>query len=230
MWAIARIRRFLTIAFLALLFATPVYAAPSLPKVLIIGDSISQGYTPHVTTLLGGEAEVIRNPENGQTSAYGLERMDEWLGSTKWDVISFNFGQWDFCYHNPSLPDGNDRDKIHGAIAISLDQYKRNLEAIVERLQRTKAHLIWENSTFVPEGESGRYPEDAIKYNQAAKEIMDEHSIPVVDLYNLTKGFEPKLFKRPQNVHYSDEGYREIATTVARAIQDALRGPSHRSP
>ena len=30
------------------------------PRVLILGDSISIGYTPHVQELLKGEAEVVR--------------------------------------------------------------------------------------------------------------------------------------------------------------------------
>ncbi|WP_157956562.1 SGNH/GDSL hydrolase family protein [Dyella sp. C11] len=207
-----------------------VYAGSALPKVLIIGDSISEGYTPHVVALLRGEAEVSRIPENGETSAYGLEHMDDWLGSTRWDVISFNFGQWDFCYHNPALPESNDRDKVHGSIAISLDQYKANLEKIVERLQKTHAHLVWENTTFVPEGESGRNVEDAIRYNQAAQKIMQQHGVAVVDLYDLTKGFEPGLFKRPHNVHYSDEGYQKIAVAVAQGIRQSLPASVHRSP
>lgn len=213
----------------ALLFTHPLRADSALPRVLIIGDSISQGYTPHVVTLLRDKATVSHIPDNGETSAYGLEHIDDWLGTTKWDVITFNFGQWDICYHNPALPDGNDRDKIHGSIAISLDQYKSNLEKIVTRLEKTKAHLVWENTTFVPQGESGRYAEDAIRYNQAAKAIMDAHAVHVVDLYGLTKGFEPKLFKRPQNVHYTDEGYRKLASTVAQSIEDSLPAPDDRA-
>lgn len=218
----ALINRFSVIAFVALWFAQPLHANAVPPKVLIIGDSISKGYAPHVATLLDDKAEVVRIPENGETSAHGLERLDAWLGSTKWDVISFNFGLWDICYRNPDLPEGSDYDKVHGSISISLDQYKRNLERIVERLEKTKAHIVWENTTVVPDGEAGRKPEDVVKYNQAAKEIMERHGIPVIDLYDLTKRFEPRFFKRPQNVHYSDEGYQRIAIAVAQAIEDSL--------
>ncbi|WP_426270082.1 SGNH/GDSL hydrolase family protein [Dyella kyungheensis] len=219
----------LVLAALCVTVASLAQASSALPKVLIIGDSISQGYTPHVTALLDGKAEVTRIPENGESSSYGVEQLDAWLGSTRWDVISFNFGLWDVCYRNAALPDGNDLDKVHGVISVSPEQYRRNLEAIVRRLERTHAHLIWENTTVIPEGDPGRKPQDAITYNRIAKEVMQAHGIAVVDLYGLTAGFGPELFKRPHNVHYSDAGYRDIAADVARAVEEALpRTSEHR--
>jgi len=213
----------LVMAALCFAFTSLVYAGSTLPKVLIIGDSISQGYAPHLTALLDGKAEITRIPENGESSSYGVEQLDEWLGSTRWDVISFNFGLWDVCYRNAALPDGNDFDKVHGVISVSPEQYRRNLEAIVRRLERTHARLIWENTTVIPEGDPGRKPQDALTYNRIAKEVMDAHGIPVVDLYSLTAGFGPELFKRPHNVHYSDAGYQKIAALVARAVEEAAR-------
>lgn len=210
------------LAALCFAVASVVEAGAALPKVLIIGDSISQGYTPHLTALLDGRAEITRIPENGESSSHGVEQLNEWLGSTRWDVISFNFGLWDVCYRNAALPDGNDLDKVHGVIAVSPEQYRRNLEAIVRRLERTHARLLWENTTVIPEGDPGRKPQDALTYNRIAKEVMDAHGIPVVDLYGLTAGFGPELFKRPHNVHYSAVGYQEIAAGVARAVEDAL--------
>jgi hypothetical protein len=62
----------------------------ALPNVLIIGDSISIGYFPVVKELLEGKAVVVHNPGNAQHTRFGLEKLDEWLGQTKWDVIHFN--------------------------------------------------------------------------------------------------------------------------------------------
>ena len=45
-----------------------------LPKVLIIGDSISMGYTPPLTDMLRGKAEVIHNAGNAGPSSRGLEK------------------------------------------------------------------------------------------------------------------------------------------------------------
>ncbi|MCX5683968.1 MAG: SGNH/GDSL hydrolase family protein, partial [Planctomycetota bacterium] len=71
---------------------------PGLPRVLLIGDSISMGYTPGVRELLKGKANVRHPPENCAATVVGLKRLDVWLGEKKWDVIHFNFGLHDMKY------------------------------------------------------------------------------------------------------------------------------------
>ncbi|MCK5174613.1 MAG: hypothetical protein KAR47_14565, partial [Planctomycetes bacterium] len=71
---------------------------PALPRALIIGDSISIGYTSGVRGLLGGKVNVHRVPENCAHTTKGLEALDEWLGEKKWDVIHFNWGLHDLKY------------------------------------------------------------------------------------------------------------------------------------
>src|SRR5882672_5872284 len=66
-----------------------------LPRVLLIGDSLSIGSTEPVRTELSGKANVHRIPANGATTAFGVKNIDEWLGTQHWDVIHFNFGLHD---------------------------------------------------------------------------------------------------------------------------------------
>jgi acyl-CoA thioesterase-1 len=73
----------------------PITDDPKLPRVLLIGDSISIGYTLEVRKLLAGKANVHRNPGNGGPTINGLARLDEWLGTSRWDVIHFNWGLHD---------------------------------------------------------------------------------------------------------------------------------------
>ena len=68
---------------------------PKLPRVLLIGDSISMGYTVPVRNLLKGKANVHRIMENGGPTTNGLAKIKLWLGNSKWDVIHFNFGLHD---------------------------------------------------------------------------------------------------------------------------------------
>src|SRR6266446_6796002 len=63
---------------------------PALPRVLLIGDSISIGYTVPTRDLLKGKANVHRIPENGGPTTVGLKNLTKWLGDGKWDVIHFN--------------------------------------------------------------------------------------------------------------------------------------------
>ncbi len=57
----------------------PVEDVLGLPRVLLIGDSISMGYTIPTRELLAGKANVHRVPENGGPTSHGAERMDAWL-------------------------------------------------------------------------------------------------------------------------------------------------------
>ncbi len=193
-----------------------------LRNVLIIGDSVSIGYTPAVTEILEDVAHVQRPDENARDTRTGLRNLDRWLGDTQWDVIHFNWGLHDLCYRHPESTATGRRDKINGTISVPLPEYKTNLEELVRRLQRTGARLIWANTTIVPGGEVGRIVGDDQDYNHAAREIMDRHGITVNDLHSLTTRFDPSLFVAAGDVHYTEEGYVAIAAQVAEKIRIAL--------
>src|SRR5262249_23387958 len=60
---------------------------PKLPRVLLIGDSVSRGYTQAARKALAGKANVHRAPENCGPTANGLNKLDVWLGDRHWKVI-----------------------------------------------------------------------------------------------------------------------------------------------
>ena len=198
----------------------------SKPKVLIIGDSISIGYTNHVKKLLDKDFEVIHNKGNAQHTGTGLTRLDAWLGDTKWDVIHFNWGLWDLCYRNPEAKTQGRRDKENGKITIPIEKYEENLDKLVTRLKKTNAKLIWAHTTVVPENEMGRFVDDAKKYNEAAARVMKKHNIPINDLYSLTKEYPASLFVGPGNVHYTKKGSEKLAVQVADKIRDVYNDGS----
>ena len=69
-----------------------------LPCVLMIGDSISSGYTFPTRVLLKGKVNVPRISTNGGPTIRGLVQIDSWLGDGKWDVIHFNWGLHDLTF------------------------------------------------------------------------------------------------------------------------------------
>src|SRR5688500_1890611 len=77
----------------------PVEDVVGLPRVLLIGDSISIGYTLPTRLLLQGKANVHRPATNCSSTGHGLKNLQAWLGDKKWDVIHFNFG-----LHDAKLP------------------------------------------------------------------------------------------------------------------------------
>jgi len=68
---------------------------PKLPRALLIGDSVSIGYTLPTRALLKDKANVHRIPVNGGATEVGISHMAKWLGTGKWDVIHFNWGLHD---------------------------------------------------------------------------------------------------------------------------------------
>ena len=202
---------------------------PSLPNVLLIGDSISIGYTLDVRRLLRGKANVYRPmkpggkiPANCGNTKEGLADLASWLGDRKWSVIHFNWGLHDLCYRSPQSKVYGHRDKLHGVQDVPLPQYRRNLEQLVGQLEKTGARLIWASTTVIPRGEAGRFVGDEVRYNAVAAQIMRSHEIPIDDLYGLTRTFPATMFARPGDVHYSRKGFNEIADQVASRIRQDL--------
>ena len=202
-------------------------ADPKLPNVLIIGDSISIGYTRLVREKLTGKANVYRpmngkGPDNCGDTTIGLKKIDGWLGKQKWDVIHFNWGLWDLCCRNPQSKEQGNRDKVGGKVLSTPADYEKNLEQLVTRLEATGAKLIWANTTVVPEGEAGRFVGDDEKYNAIAARVMQKHGIATDDLFTLTKGFAGKFSTKAGDVHYTVAGYEKLAIQVAATIESSL--------
>ncbi len=198
--------------FLSVLLISVFSLTAQQPRVLIIGDSISMGYTKPVQALLAGVADVERIPENGGPTINGLAHMEKWLASGKWDVIHFNFGLHDLKI----MPDGKHQ--------VEVEQYANNLNVIVQRLKGTGAKLIWATTTPVPEGklDPPRHSGDAPIYNAAALPVMEANHVAIDDLYSFAL---PRLaeIQQHENVHYNEAGYEALAKQVAASIQDALK-------
>lgn len=187
----------------------PITDDPKLPRVLLLGDSISIGYTLPVREALAGKANVHRPSTNCGPTITGLAQIDKWLGEGRWDVIHFNWGL-------------HDLKKIDGKHQVPLDQYEKNLRELVARLKKTNAKLIWCATTPVPPGSNPpREPEDVAKYNAVAKKIMEENQIAIDDLNAF---ITPKLkdAQIPNNVHFTPEGSKILAQQVAESILKTL--------
>ena len=202
---------------------------PALPNVLIIGDSISIGYTLQVRELLEGKANVFRpmgrkqnRRENCVGTTNGLEKLDSWLAVQKWDVIHFNWGLHDLKYVDAEDPTKKSNDP-NSPQQATLEQYGKNMKVLVEQLKATGAKLVFATTTPVVEGTLNplRIPEHVVAYNKAAVEVMEENEIPVNDLhaYCLPNLKEWQLNK---NCHFKPLGSQKLAEKVAEAIEQQL--------
>ncbi len=203
----------------------PEFAAPdvdpTLPNVLLIGDSISIGYTVEVRELLAGHANVWRPPTNCGPTTRGLESLEEWLGDRKWDVIHFNFGLHDLKYMGEQGENLAEPTAAGSHQQVPIDKYSANLLKIAERLKATGATVIWRETTPVPSGAKGREPADAERYNAAAAEVMAQvGGIQTDAMYDFAK--EKADLQRPRDVHYTPAGNASLAKHVADTIRATL--------
>ncbi len=192
----------------------PVYApvtdVAGLPRVLLLGDSISIGYTLGVRAKLAGRANVHRPPENCGDTARGVASLDKWLGTGKWEVIHFNFGLHDLKFLDAA---GKLVPPDQGKQVASLATYEANLRTLVARLKKTGAKLVFATTTPVPAGSGGRVEDDSIRYNAVALRVMQENGVALDDLHAFVKPHQAQ-WQRPANVHFTDEGSAALAGTV----------------
>lgn len=189
------------------------------PKVLLIGDSISIGYTSQVQQQLVDIAYVERIDGNAASTMNGLKKIDSWLHGKNFDIIHFNWGLHDIAYRNEDSPHKNKLDKLNGKKKVEIEDYRSNLKNLVERLRKTGAVLIWASTTAVPDNEPGRFPKDVVAYNSAASIIMQNNGIITNDLYSISKSFDQNMLVAPNNVHFSKLGSLILANNVAEAIK-----------
>src|SRR5262249_38839904 len=130
-----------------------------IPRVLILGDSISMGYTEPVRKLLQGTATVVRPKENCQHTAYGLTRIKSWLGDEKWDVIHFNWGIWDTHMLSEKGVLISNEAKFDGFMRIrhTPEKYRENLVRLVDAMEKTGAKLIWASTTPIMSRTGNRF-------------------------------------------------------------------------
>ena len=177
---------------------------PKLPRVLLIGDSISRGYTLVVRHALAGKANVHRAPANCGPTAMALTKLPVWLGDGKWDVIHFNFG-------------------IHDRLTDDAT-YAVNLEKIIVQLEKTGAKLVWARTTPPATGENKEKftAEQCEKVNRIADSNMRKHGITEDDLYAAVAPHLAEV-QNKNDVHFNTAGYDILGRQVAAEILEAIK-------
>ena len=176
---------------------------PKLPRVLLIGDSVSRGYTQAARKALAGKANVHRAPANCGPTASGIKNIEVWLGSGKWDVIHFNFG-----IHDRATP---------------IKDYTTRLEQLIAHMKQTGAKLVWATTTPIPDDAKQKQTAASIvEHNAAAAEVMKKQGIAMDDLFAAITPHLAEL-QNPHDVHFNGAGYDFLGGEVAKAVMAALK-------
>ncbi len=190
-------------------------------KVILIGDSIRQGYDKFVKMALEGSAEVYYPQENCRFSQYVLRSFSEWLGQSKFgganvDCIHWNAGLWD-CL--TMFEDG---------CLTPIEVYEQFIDRVCKRMRLLcpNAKIIFATST--PVNEEGynpktfmRYNSDIEKYNEVAVKVVTKHGFEVNDLYTLLAD-KPLSYHSDMTHFYTREASELITNAVVGKIRDAI--------
>lgn len=179
---------------------------PARPRVLLIGDSILNGYLRSTTAALEGKAYVDAwvNPYN--QSPYLNKLLGEVLAHGPYDVVHFNMGL--HGWQKGRIKDGTFKPLT-----------KAYVEVIREKLPRAK--IIWAGSTPVTvKGKPTELEPDInpiiIDHNRMAAEVMAELNVPVNDFYGL---LSPRLeLARGDQFHWKPEAYALLSKMTVESI------------
>ncbi len=206
----------------------------SLPRVYVIGDSISIHYGPFlerygrgkfVYARKQGEEEALLNLDrpqgaNGGDSAMVLTFLKGLLASAKPapDLLLVNCGLHDIKTNPQS-----------GQRQVPLDAYTRNLRALAALCRRHQAEWAWIRSTPVadavhnkPGMEFFRYARDLEAYNAAADAVMAAEGVPAIDLYTFTRNLGDDLFC--DHVHFHEPVREKQAAFLAGWLEHWRQG------
>jgi len=192
---------------------------------LVIGDSVSIGYTYFTTKALSEECIVQHGPYDVQDggaedTAYGVTCLDNWLVTqaqqpVSWDVITFNFG-----LHNLNQSEEEEA------------KYRSQLSNITARLSEIRSkhntRLLYVTTTpFMPDDHFGHLITNDL--NAIARDVVHGHVDEVVDLHRVVTDHCGQNYTdcdwcrvHPCYLHYNEDGEAAQGKFVAEAIRRHL--------
>ena len=180
----------------------------TLPRVLLIGDSITGGYGPKVADKLKGKASVARLTTSKSIGDPALlAEVAMVLNQRSFDLVHFNNG-------------------LHGW-GYTDTEYEKGFPELVAAIRKhaPKAKLIW--ATITPMRQSGKL--DVIAEgtkrvetrNKIAEAVVTKEGIPVDDLFTLVKD-HPEYWSN-DGVHFNGKGIAVEAEQVAKRILESIQ-------
>lgn len=175
-----------------------------LPRVLLIGDSITHHYQQQVRELLKGKAYV-----DYISTSYGIDNplynniIKGFYSNSKYDLVHFNHG-------------------LH-AWHLSTKSYKNRIDKLLKKLNCK--NTIIANSTVVylkGNKEINQGAQRVIeKRNSALEQIANENGYSFNDLHSVSRTIPPE-FRTEEGIHYTEKGSIYLAKQVVEKIKTLL--------
>jgi len=197
----------------------------SLPRVLLIGDSILNGYLQTVIRKLSGKAYVDAWVNPLCQSEEFNKKLGEVLDKGPYDVVHINLGLhgWQKDRTVPGVAEKQPR--------IPPGQFEPLTKAFVEvmRSKCPKARIIWASTTPItvkgnPTELDPEYNTVIVEHNRMAAKVMNEMSVPVNDFYGMLVN---RLDLKANELHWKGPAYTIIGNACADSVMAALPQSSH---
>ncbi len=180
------------------------------PRVLLIGDSILNGYLKMVIAELEGKAYVDAwvNPYN--QSEHLNKLLVEVLAHGPYDVVHFNMGL--HGWQKGRIKEG------------TFEPLTRSYVQVIKK-QCPHARIIWASTTPVtvkgkPAELCLEINDIIVEHNRLAAKVMKELEVPINDFYNLLL---PRLdLARGDQFHWKPDAYQMLAKKATASILQAL--------
>lgn len=207
-------------------------------NILILGDSISMGYTPKLTELLSQKTNIVRpvyNPYSFIPIAYtnfhyNFSRKSPLLGLPKIHIhIDLENGRAINCggtlnaiKNIEQWINGKHYDIIHVNFGIwdtrniTTHEYHKNIEKLILKIKPHTISIVLATTTPVDDIIKNN---KIIQFNNSIKILANKHNVIVNDLYKTA--VNNSLF-RIDGTHYSDEGYTILAKTTENILRQNL--------
>lgn len=217
------------------------------PAILLLGDSLTQlcweGWGAHLSNVYQRRADVINRGLSGYNTKFFLQLPDETIfpglqgaaGASKCSLVILWFGA-----NDTGLPG------LAAHHHVSLEDYRKNLHALLDRVQRVTAcphillltpppvhhgqRLAFQKAKYGPKatGELERTLENTGLYAAVCKQVANERDVPCCDIYH-------KMQESPTDgstgdwsqylhdgLHFSPAGHAWLGETLVDAINDAF--------
>ena len=197
--------------------------AGALPSVVLIGDSICNGYSPVVRRALHGIALVDAPSEGGKTTEYTRAHLSRWLNGFAPDLVHVNCGLHDIA-RCPGRPPN-----------VSMQRYRENVRATLAEIREFGAAQLWALTTPVNEAwhharkRFDRLEADVDAYNAVAREVASDLGVAVNDLHAVVVDAGRDRILKADGAHFTEDGSRILGLAVAASIRlklaDLAPGP-----